>query len=83
MSTPPVIVTLISDVFLAAPVESAVRAAGYRLVRIERGSDLEPEVAPEHGRVFLGYPPARPVPGLRKCQTRSQKRISLLMLLRA
>ena len=56
MSAPPVIVTLISDVFLSAPVESAVRAAGYSLVRIERGSDLEPESALEHGRVFLGEP---------------------------
>jgi predicted metal-dependent hydrolase len=52
----PVIVTLISDVFLAAPVEQAVRAAGYRLERIERGSDLEPEAEPERGRVFLGEP---------------------------
>src|SRR5258708_15771745 len=56
MPDPPVIVTLISDVFLAAPVEQAVRAAGYRLERIERGSDLEPEAEPERGRVFLGEP---------------------------
>lgn len=56
MPEPLVIVTLISDLFLAAPVENAVRAAGYRLVRIERGSDLEPDSTPEHGRVFLGEP---------------------------
>src|SRR5260370_26190788 len=56
MPDPPVIVTLISDVSLAAPVEQAVRAAGYRLERIERGSDLEPEAEPERGRVFLGEP---------------------------
>ena len=52
----PVIVTLISDVFLAAPVESAARAAGYRRVRIERGSDLEPDGEPERGRGYLGEP---------------------------
>ena len=56
MPEPSVIVTLISDVFLAAPVESAIRATGYRLVRIERGSDLEPDGEPEHGPVFLAEP---------------------------
>jgi predicted metal-dependent hydrolase len=56
MPEAPVIVTLISDVFLAAPVEQAVRTAGYRLERIERGTDLEPEAEPERGRVFLGEP---------------------------
>jgi uncharacterized protein len=56
MPESPVIVTLISDVFLAAPVEQAVRTAGFRLERIERGSDLEPEAQPERGRVFLGEP---------------------------
>jgi len=56
MTAAPVIVTLISDIFLAAPVEQAVQAAGYRLERVERGSDLEPEAEPERGRVFLGEP---------------------------
>jgi predicted metal-dependent hydrolase len=56
MPEPPVVVTLISDIFLAAPVEQAVSAAGYRLIRIERGSDLEPETEPEYGRVYLGEP---------------------------
>jgi predicted metal-dependent hydrolase len=52
----PVIVTLVSDVFLAAPVESAVRAAGYHLERVEQGSDLEPDAEPERGRGYLGEP---------------------------
>jgi len=52
----PLVVTLISDLFLAAPVEQAVRGAGYRLERIERGSDLEPEAPPERERVYLGEP---------------------------
>jgi CheY-like chemotaxis protein len=56
MPEAPVILTLISDVFLAAPVEQGVRAAGYALVRIERGTDLEPDSEPERGRVFLGEP---------------------------
>src|SRR5262245_5494887 len=56
MAEPPVIVTLISDVFLGAPVESAVRSSGYRLERIERGTDLEADTQREYGRVFLGEP---------------------------
>ena len=56
MREPPLIVTLISDLFLAAPVEQVLRSAGYRQVRIERGSEVEPEVEPERGRVFLGEP---------------------------
>src|SRR5258708_6704136 len=56
MPEPPVIVTLIADVFVAAPVEQAVRAAGFRLERIERGTDLEPDAEPERGRVFLAEP---------------------------
>lgn len=56
MAEPPLILLLITDLFLAAPVEQAVRAAGYRLERIERGSDLEAEAEPEHGRVYLAEP---------------------------
>jgi predicted metal-dependent hydrolase len=51
---PPLIVTLISDMFMAAPVEAAVRAAGYQLARVERGEELEPEAERELVRGFVG-----------------------------
>lgn len=54
MPEPAIIVSLISDLFFAAPVEQAIRNAGFRPVLIERGSDLEPDSEPEKGRIYLG-----------------------------
>jgi uncharacterized protein len=41
MPEAPVILTLISDLFLAAPIEQGVRSAGYRLIRIDSRAELE------------------------------------------
>ncbi len=57
MPEPPAIVTFISDLFLAAPIEQAVRATGYRLIRIESGSDVEKVSEPEPGRDHRGMTP--------------------------
>jgi len=56
MREPTVIVTLISDMFLSAPVEQGIRAAGYQLARIERGSDIETADELERGHGYLGEP---------------------------
>ncbi|MEP7357841.1 MAG: DUF309 domain-containing protein [Anaerolineales bacterium] len=60
MPASPLAVTLISDLFFTVQVEQALRGLGYRLERIERGSELEPE--PDGGlerelpRAYLGEP---------------------------
>lgn len=60
MAAPPVIVALISDLFFSVQVENSARALGYRVARIERGSDLEPaDDAPaerERPGAFRGEP---------------------------
>jgi len=58
MSELPLIVALISDLFFSVQVENAARALGYRVQRIERGSEIEPDAgAPtdrERPAAFLG-----------------------------
>jgi len=46
MSTAPLILGLVSDLFFAAPIENAVKALGYRLRLIERGDEIEPADTP-------------------------------------
>jgi hypothetical protein len=46
----PLILGLMSDVFFAAPIESAARALGYEVKWIERGAEIEPPEMPHaHG----------------------------------
>lgn len=60
MTQAPLILTLVSDLFFAVQIEGAVRALGYRLERVERADQVEPdstEAAPyEHGWAYLGEP---------------------------
>jgi predicted metal-dependent hydrolase len=46
MSTIPLILGLVSDLFFVAPIENAVKALGYRLRVIERGAEIESADAP-------------------------------------
>jgi len=58
MSELPLIVALISDLFFSVQVENAARALGYRVQRIERGSEIEPDAGAPTDRewpaAFLG-----------------------------
>jgi predicted metal-dependent hydrolase len=60
MAGHPLILTLISDLFFAVQIEGAIKALGYRLERIERGEQIEPEPpgpAPsERGWSYRGEP---------------------------
>ena len=60
MPASPLAVTLISDLFFTVQVEQALGALGYQVQRIERGTDLEPEVEGglerELPRAYLGEP---------------------------
>jgi CheY-like chemotaxis protein len=60
MPASPLAVTLISDLFFTVQVEQALGALGYRIQRIERGTDLEPEpegaLERELPRAYLGEP---------------------------
>ncbi len=60
MTQTPLIVTLVSDVFFAVQIEGAIRALGYRLERVERADQVEPEPpdpAPsDRGWSYLGEP---------------------------
>ena len=54
MAQPPLVLSLISDLFFSVQVDQAVRAAGYTSRCIERGSDLEPDAGPEAERELAG-----------------------------
>ena len=60
MAEAPLVLTLISDLFFAVQIEGAIRALGYRLQRVERGEQVEPETPgtplAETGGPYLGEP---------------------------
>ena len=60
MTEPALILTLVSDLFFGVQIEGAIRQLGYRLQRIERGEQIEPEppgpATTEHGWAYLGEP---------------------------
>jgi predicted metal-dependent hydrolase len=60
MAQPALILTLVSDLFFAVQIEGAIRALGFRLERVERGDQVEPEppgpATTEQGWGYLGEP---------------------------
>ena len=60
MPEPPLILTLISDLFFAVQIEGAIQKLGYRLQRIERADQVEPEppgpANTERSGAYLGEP---------------------------
>jgi predicted metal-dependent hydrolase len=57
MAQPALILTLVSDLLFGVQIENAIRALGYRQVRIERGDQIEPEApATPEARAYLGEP---------------------------
>lgn len=60
MAEPALIVTLISDILFAVQIEGAIRNLGYRLQRIERTDQVEPDppgpANTERGWAYLGEP---------------------------
>lgn len=57
MAQPALILTLVSDLLFGVQIENAIRALGYRQMRVERGDQIEPEApTPPPARAYLGEP---------------------------